>query len=72
MIRAMRAEWKAMAELITDEMLEVSAATGTWSDIGARVRERDAGLLERVSLRGAEELGPGDSRWAKIPAGAAA
>ena len=27
-----------MAELITDEMIEVYAVTGTWSDIGARGR----------------------------------
>jgi hypothetical protein len=25
-----------MAELITEEMIEVYAVTGTWSDIGAR------------------------------------
>jgi hypothetical protein len=46
--------------------------TGTWSDIGARVRACDAGLLDRVSLRGVEELAPGDSRWAQIPAGVTA
>lgn len=55
---SMRGEWKAMADLVTDEMLEVYAVTGAWDDIGARVRERYAGLLDRVSLRGVEEPPP--------------
>lgn len=35
---SVRGEWTAMAELITDEMIEVYAVTGMWSDIGARGR----------------------------------
>jgi probable F420-dependent oxidoreductase len=69
---SMRGEWQAMGELITDEMLDVYAVTGTWNDIGERVRERYAGLLDRVSLRGVEELAPTDPRWSRILRGVTA
>jgi hypothetical protein len=50
----------------------VYAVTGTWDDIGARVRARYAGLLDRVSLRGVEELAPTDPRWSRILRGVTA
>ena len=69
---SLHGEWKSMASLITDEMLDVYAVTGTWDDIGVRVRERYAGLLDRVSLRGLEDVPPGDPRWARILKGVTA
>jgi probable F420-dependent oxidoreductase len=43
-------DWKGMAKLITDEMLDSIAVSGTYESIGTRLRERYAGLLDRVAL----------------------
>jgi probable F420-dependent oxidoreductase len=68
---SLHGQWKSMASLITDEMLDVYAVTGTWDDIGDRVRARYAGLLDRVTLRGVESLPPADPRWLRILKGVA-
>jgi len=39
-----RGDWKGMADLITDEMVDVYAVTGTHDDVGRKLRERYAGL----------------------------
>ena len=39
-----------MADLITDEMLETYAVTGTYETITARLEERYAGLLDRTAF----------------------
>ena len=39
-----------MADLITDEMLDVYAVTGDHDDIGRKLRERYAGLLDRTAF----------------------
>jgi hypothetical protein len=43
-------DWGGMAELITDEMLDVYAVTSRWDDIPELLKRRYDGLLERVSL----------------------
>jgi probable F420-dependent oxidoreductase len=48
--RSKRGDWAGMAELITDEMLDVFAVTGTWRDIGAQVRARYEGVLDRIGF----------------------
>ncbi|MBK7977751.1 MAG: TIGR03617 family F420-dependent LLM class oxidoreductase [Deltaproteobacteria bacterium] len=42
--------WGDMPGLISDEMLEHCAVTGTWDEIPELIRERYAGVLDRVSL----------------------
>ncbi len=48
--RSLEGDWKGMAALITDEMLDAVAVTGTYEDIGKKLREKYAGLLDRISL----------------------
>ncbi len=47
---SMRGDWKSMAALITDEMLDVFAVSGDWETIGTKLRERYSSLLDRVAL----------------------
>ncbi len=48
--RSLQGDWKGMAALITDEMLDAIAVSGAWDSIGPKLRERYAGLLDRVAL----------------------
>lgn len=48
--KAAKGDWSGMAAEITDEMLEVYAISGTPDDIGAKVKARYEGLLDRVML----------------------
>jgi probable F420-dependent oxidoreductase len=48
--KSVEGDWKGMADLITDEMVDTYAVTGTWDEIGARIRERYAGLLDRTAF----------------------
>jgi probable F420-dependent oxidoreductase len=48
--KSVEGDWKGMADLITDEMVETYAVTGTYADIGARLRERYTGLLDRTAF----------------------
>jgi len=48
--RSLEGDWRGMARLITDEMLADIAVTGTSSEIGRKLRDRYAGLLDRISL----------------------
>jgi probable F420-dependent oxidoreductase len=43
-------DWKAMARLITDEMLDAIAVSGTYESIGEKLLQRYAGLVNRVAL----------------------
>jgi probable F420-dependent oxidoreductase len=45
-----RGEWQAMADLITDEMLDAFAVRGAPSELPALLQRRYEGLLDRVSL----------------------
>src|SRR3989449_9180438 len=55
-----------MADLITDEMVETFAVTGTYATIGRQLKERYAGLLDRTSLYQPWEPGLDDPRLARL------
>src|SRR5207244_2419393 len=48
--KSVEGDWVGMAKLLTDEMVDPYAVTGTWDTIGAKIRERYAGLLDRTSF----------------------
>jgi hypothetical protein len=48
--KSLDGDWKAMARLITDEMLDTIAVSGTSESIGTKLRERYAGLVDRIAL----------------------
>ncbi len=64
--KSLQGDWKAMTRLITDEMLDAIAVSGTYEDIGKKLRERYAGLLDRVSLYQPYEVSLDESRQAAL------
>jgi probable F420-dependent oxidoreductase len=48
--KSLDGDWKAMARLITDEMLDTIAVSGTYESIGTELRGRYAGLVDRIAL----------------------
>lgn len=44
-----RGEWEEMPKLITDEMLDAFALSGTWAELPSKVHERYGNILDRVS-----------------------
>jgi probable F420-dependent oxidoreductase len=48
--KSVEGDWSGMAELIGDEMLDAYAVSGTYANIAQRLKERYAGLLDRVAL----------------------
>ncbi len=47
---ARHGRWPEMASLVTPEMVDAFAVAGEWDELGGRLRDRYAGLLDRVSL----------------------
>jgi probable F420-dependent oxidoreductase len=43
-------DWKGMARLISDEMLDAIAVSGTYESIGDKLLQRYAGLVDRIAL----------------------
>src|SRR5450432_1016512 len=64
--KSLSGDWKGMARLIPDEMLDTVAVTGTYESIGAKLRERYAGLLDRTSLYQAYESAADEPRHAAL------
>ncbi|MBM4246552.1 MAG: TIGR03617 family F420-dependent LLM class oxidoreductase [Deltaproteobacteria bacterium] len=64
--KARSGDWAGMADLITDEMLDVFAVTGTWDEIAGRIHAKYDGLLDRVGFYIPYRKGDGDDRWAKV------
>ena len=64
--KSMQGDWKGMAALITDEMLDILAVCGTWETIGGKLRERYTGLLDRIALYTPYELSFDPSRLAHL------
>lgn len=60
---AARGEWAAMPALISDEMLAEFAVAAPPAELAARLRERYAGLLDRVTLY--REFKPGEG-WEEV------
>jgi probable F420-dependent oxidoreductase len=48
--KSVEGDWKGMADLITDEMLDTYAVTATYENLHAKVLERYQGLLDRTGL----------------------
>jgi len=48
--KSLDGDWKGMARLITDEIMNEVAIGGTYETIGQKLRERYEGLLDRFSL----------------------
>jgi len=48
--KSVEGDWKGMADLITDEMLDAYAVTATHDTIAARLTERYRGLLDRTAF----------------------
>jgi probable F420-dependent oxidoreductase len=48
--KSLEGDWMGMTRLVTDEMLDTIAVSGTYESIGRKLRERYAGLLERIML----------------------
>jgi probable F420-dependent oxidoreductase len=64
--KSLDGDWTAMARLITDEMLDTIAVSGTYESIGAKLRERYAGLVDRIALYQPYDSSAEDSRHAAL------
>ncbi len=63
---ARKGKWEEMPELITDEMLSTFAVEGDASDIGAALRERYEGIMDRIALYMPFVPGERDGFWRKV------
>jgi len=69
-VMARHGEWQAMGDLVTDEMLDAFAVTGTWAALPDIVKRRYAGrLLDRVAYYMPYVPGEEDEGWAATLAG---
>ena len=67
--KSLEGDWKGMARLITDEMLDAVAVSGTYETIGKKLRERYSGLLDRISLYQPYEVSVDEGRCAALVKG---
>ena len=56
-------EWTQMAHLITDDILDEMALTGTWAELPGKIQARYGGLLDRVSYYLPYRPGQDDVGW---------
>jgi probable F420-dependent oxidoreductase len=64
--KSVEGDWKGMADLITDEMLDTYAVVGSYDTIGVTLRERYAGLLDRTALYQPYQPGLDDPRLPRL------
>ena len=64
--RSLEGDWKGMARLITDELIDEVAVSGTYETIGRKLRERYNGLIDRIALYQPYEVSPDWSRLAAM------
>jgi probable F420-dependent oxidoreductase len=64
--KSVEGDWKGMADLVTDEMVDAFAVTGTYATIGAKIKERYAGLLDRTALYTPYQPGLDDPRLPRL------
>jgi probable F420-dependent oxidoreductase len=64
--KSVEGDWKGMTDLITDEMLDTYAVTGSYDTIAARLKERYAGLLDRTALYQPYQPGLDDPRLPRL------
>lgn len=63
---AARGQWEAMPALITDEMLNTFAVTAPLAELAAPLKERYAGLLDRITLYSPFIPDQNDARWSEL------
>ncbi|MGE5217763.1 MAG: TIGR03617 family F420-dependent LLM class oxidoreductase [Chloroflexota bacterium] len=66
---AARERWQEMPSLITDDMLDVFALRGKWTDLPKRVLQKYEGLLDRVSYYFSVVAGENEAEWRATVAG---
>jgi hypothetical protein len=57
-----------MAAEISDEMLDTYSVSGTFDEIGERVRSRYEGLLDRIAFYRPYRAGTDDAAWRSLNA----
>jgi alkanesulfonate monooxygenase SsuD/methylene tetrahydromethanopterin reductase-like flavin-dependent oxidoreductase (luciferase family) len=62
-------QWDEMDRLISDEMLDAFAVSGTWAELPDVINARYGNLLDRVSYYLPYEPGHNDAGWAATIAG---
>jgi len=60
--KSVEGDWAGMADLITDEMLDTFAVTGSYDTVGAQLKQRYAGLLDSTALYQPYQPGLDDPR----------
>jgi len=60
--KSVEGDWTGMADLITDEMLDTFTVTGSYDTIGAKLKQRYAGLLDSTALYQPYQPGLDDPR----------
>ena len=60
--KSVEGDWKGMADLITDEMLDTYAVTAPYDKLHDTIMERYKGLLDRTSLYQPYQPNVGDPR----------
>jgi probable F420-dependent oxidoreductase len=63
-----RGEWAAMPSLINDDMLDTFAVSAPLGDLAAPLRDRYAGLLDRVALYRPFKVDEDQAAWARLAA----
>ena len=64
--KAAKGEWQAMANDVTDEMLDEYAVTGSPDEVPAMLKAKYDGLLDRVAFYHPDRPGVNDARWHSI------
>ena len=64
--KSLAGDWDGMADLITDEMLDLFAVSGRFEEIGAKIRERYRGLYDRTQLYPSFQPSLDDPRWPTV------
>ena len=64
--KSVEGDWAGMADLITDEMLDTYAVTGSYDTVGARLKARYEGLLDRTAFYQPYQPGLDDPRIPRV------
>jgi probable F420-dependent oxidoreductase len=64
--RAAKGDWDGMASEISDEMVDTYSVSGTFDQIGERVKARYEGLLDRIAFYMPYRAGTDDAAWRKL------
>ena len=64
--RAAKGDWNGMAAEINDEMVDTYSVSGTFDEIGDKVKLRYDGLLDRLAFYMPYQAGTDDAAWRKL------